>query len=201
MIVLAALPSLPAHASVRAWRAEGTVTSVFGTTSLLPLPVEAGDAFALTFSFDTEAVDEFVDPTTGSYAILGMSVTIDGTTLPVFDGQDGGGGIQIAMDPANPNRWGVSGCLGACESAAMDEFRFNMSFPPGTIASDALTDPPDPALATSFQFGQFSNDFPAPEEAFVDVELISLPEPAAALSLLAGAAVLAAARAAQARRR
>ena len=182
------LACAPASAGIRAWRAEGHVESVNGTTSLLPLPVEVGDTFALEFRFDSEEPDLVADPGLGAYPSLAFSVTVGANTLefPM-------GGIHVNVDGDFP-LWGVSACLvPSCESP-MDEARLNFFVEPGTILSDALTDPPGAAAGTSVQFGLFSNDFPNPEEANVDASLESLtfvPEPAGALSLCAGAAVLA----------
>jgi hypothetical protein len=190
-LALAVILASPASAGIRAWRAEGHVQSVAGTTSLLPLPAQAGDAFAIEFRFDSEEPDLSADPGVGGYPLLAFSVSIAGSTLDFP-----AGGIQVDTDGAF-NLWGVSACLLPCGEAPLDEARLNFYFPPDTIASDALTDPPGAAGTTSVQFGMFSNGLPDPGEASLDATLESLtfvPEPAGALSLCAGVAVLAAVR-------
>jgi hypothetical protein len=182
----------PAVAAIRTWRAEGHVESVSGTTSLLPLPAQVGDSFAIEFRFDSEEPDLIADPGVGAYPLLAFSVTVAENTLEFAPG-----GIQVDIDGI-PHLWGLSACLLPCiGDSPFDEARLNFFFAPGAIVSDALTDPPGAAGATSVQFGMFSNDFPGPDEANLDATLESLtfvPEPAGALSLCAGAAVLALAR-------
>jgi len=60
-----------------------------------------------------------------------------------------------------------------CSDPMIDEARLNLFFPPNTILSDMLTSPPDPSGA-NVQFGLFSRDLPAPEEAFVIATLDSI---------------------------
>jgi hypothetical protein len=182
------LACTPASALIRTWRAEGHVQSVSGTTSLLPLPAQVGDPFAIEFRFDSEEPDVAPTPTVGAYPLLAFSVTVAGSTLDFP-----AGGIQVDLD-GDSHLWGVSACVDASCDSPVDEARLNFFFAPGTIVSDTLTDPPGAAGATSVQFGLFSNDFPGPNEASLDASLESLidvPEPAGALSLCAGAAVLA----------
>lgn len=190
IVFVGAILSLPADASVRTWRVIGTVESVIGTESLLPLPAVVGDEYILDFSYDSAAVNLSVLPDFGQYPILSLSVSIASSTLEFIDGMGGQGFVTIQANMVDPNLWGVHACLGTCSSGTTDEARFNLFFPPNTILSNALTDPPDPAGAT-VQFGQFSRDFPAPEEAFVVATLTSVPEPGQALLLLVGAGFLA----------
>jgi hypothetical protein len=193
----------PAGATLREWRAEGVVTQVIGTESLLPLPAEVGDEYVIEFSYDSEAVDENVLPNFGRYEILSLSVSIAGTTLDFIDGDGGSGRVAIQANTVDPNLWGVSACLGECDLSGFDEARVNFFFPANTILSDALTDPPD-AAGAQIQFGQFSRDLPGIEEAFVVADLVSLtyvPEPGTAVLLLAGLVTLGSARGRQLRRR
>lgn len=194
LLVAGALLSLspPAGASIRAWRVTGSVESVIGTESLLPLPAAVGDEYIIDFSYDSETEDISALPDFGQYPILSLSVSIAGSTLDFIDGMGGQGAVAIQANAVDPNLWGVRACLGSCGDA-VDDARFNLFFPPDTILSDALTDPPDPTGA-SVQFGQFSRDLPAPEEAFVIATLESItfvPEPGRALLLLVGAGILA----------
>lgn len=202
LLVAGALLSLspPAGASIRAWRVTGTVESVIGTESLLPLPAAVGDEYIIDFSYDSDTEDISVLPDFGQYPILSLSVSIAGSTLDFIDGMGGQGAVAIQANAVDPNLWGVRACLGSCGDV-IDVARFNLFFPPDTILSDALTDPPDPTGA-SVQFGQFSRDVPAPEEAFVIATLESItfvPEPGRALLLLVGAGILASGAALRAR--
>jgi hypothetical protein len=183
--VAGAAVSLPASAAVRAWRALGTVSSVSGTTGLLPLPAAPGDDFELEFSYDDAAIDILPDADHGGYTIVSMRVTIAGSSLDWVGAGMGMGAIGIMANASDPNLWGVSGCPGTCDPE-VHEARLNFYFPPNTILSDTLTGPPDPAGA-SVQFGLHSSDSGASQEADVDVTLESVvPEPAGALLLAAG---------------
>jgi len=189
--------ALPATATVREWSAVGTVGTVGGTTSLLPLPAALGDEFELRFSYDDAATDLLPDPDRGAYPILSLRVTIAGSSLDWIDAGSGMGAIQIYANSVDQNHWGVSGCLGACDPD-YDEARLNFYFPQDTILSDALTPPPDATGASLVEFGLFSSTFGSPEESFVDVTLEAVvPEPAAALSLMAGILTLGAVRSAR----
>ena len=89
--------------------------------------------------------------------------------------------------------------LGVCDPDN-DEARLNFYFPPNTILSEALSDPPDATGATLVQFGLFSSTSGTPDEVQVDVALESVPEASAPLSLAAGILTLGAARLARRRR-
>ena len=183
--------AVPAGATVKGWRASGVVDAVFGTTSLLPLPATAGDAFVLQFAYDDAAAD--INPAirdSAGYPILAMTVSIAGNSLQWVGPGMGEGAVVIQANATDPNLWGVSACLTTCSDPLYDEARLNFFFPPNTILSDALTDPPDPAGA-SVQLGLFSRDSPAPEEAGLDATLDApVPEASAAWLLASALAAL-----------
>ena len=163
---------------------------MIGTAALLPLPAMVGDAFVLEFSYDDTVSDASPFPDSGSYPILFLSVSIAGSSLQWVGPSTGEGHIGIQANAIDPNLWGVSACLTTCSDPLIDEARLNLFFPPNTIPSDALTDPPDPTGAT-VQLGLFSRDTPAPEEAFVVATLDSIvPEPSAAWLLATALAAL-----------
>ncbi len=163
----------PAGAAVESWRASGMVSSVQGTPSLLPLPAAVGDDFVIRFSYEGTAADTLPNPDQASYPILSLSVSIAGNELEWVGPGLGEGHIGIQANSIDPNLWGVSGCLLPCSDPMLDEARLNLFFPVNTILSDALTSPPDPSSA-NVQFGLFSHDQGAPEEAFVIATLDSL---------------------------
>ena len=165
--------SAPAHAAVESWRASGTVNSLQGTPSLLPIAAAVGDDFVIRFSYDGTAADTAPSPDQGSYPILSLAVSIASNQLEWVGPGGGEGHVAIQANTIGQNLWGVSGCLLPCSDPMIDQARLNLFFPPNTIQSDALTGPPDPSGA-SVQFGLFSRDFPAPEEAFVIAPLDSI---------------------------
>jgi len=166
--------SAPARAAVESWRASGTVSSLQGTTSLLPLPAAVGDDFVLRFSYEGTAADTLPgSPNQGNYPVLSLAVSIEGNELEWVGPGVGEGHIGIQANTIDPNLWGISGCLLDCSDPMIDEARLNLFFPPNTILSDMLTSPPDPSGA-NVQFGLFSRDLPAPEEAFVIATLDSI---------------------------
>jgi len=185
--------SLPARATVVSWRAIGSVTSVQGTTGLLPLSAMVGDDFVLEFSYDDGASDTNASPDFGIYPILSLTVAIAGDSLDYVSQSNGEGRIAIQAHSLSSNLWGVTGSLRPFSDPSTDEARLNFFFPANTILSDALTPPPDPSGA-DVQFGLFSRDSPAPEEAFVVAGLDSItavPEVAAPWSLVTAIATLA----------
>src|SRR5512134_524439 len=88
--------SAPARAAVESWRASGTVSSLQGTTSLLPLPAAVGDDFVLRFSYEGTAADTIPGlPNQGSYPILSLVVSIAGNELEWVGPGGGQGHIGI----------------------------------------------------------------------------------------------------------
>lgn len=183
-IVVLALVSPPAGATVVAWRATGVVGNLQGNTSLLPLPGAPGDEFVLEFSYDDAGVDSEASANLGRYPILSLVVRVAAQSLTIVDETIGEGSIHIQANSVSSNVWSVSGCnpCGATE----DEARFSLFMPEGAILSDVLTPPPDPAGASAVQFLLRST---APgDEAFLVGSLESLqpvPEPGASPGALA----------------
>lgn len=198
----ATLP-VPAVATVVAYRATGSVESLLGNTSLLPLPALVGDDFVLEFSYDDTVADTIPgSPNAGNYPILTLVVSITGQELAYADPGSGGvGAIGIQANSAVQNLWGVSACLPTCSNVqTYDTARLNLFFPTNTILSDALTPPPDPGGAT-VQFGLFSRGGPS-DEAFLIASLdaiTAVPEPAVGAAVAVAALAALSARRARAR--
>ena len=200
---LGLLCAAPASAALRVYRALGTVSGVNGDVSLLPLAAEPGDDFTIEFSYDDAATDLVpAIPEIGGYPVLTYAVTVAGTTVDYATELEGEAFIHIQLG-GTEDLWGASACLVTCASEDYDEARLNFYFDADTFTTDALVPPPGPTGA-DIQFGLFSSRQDPASEASVDATLESLtlvPEPGAALSLGAGAFVLAAARSAGRRAR
>ena len=201
---LGLLCAAPASATLRVYRAVGTVLGANGDVSLLPLAAEPGDDFTIEFSYDDAAADLVpAIPEIGGYPVLTYAVTVAGTTVDYATALEGEAFVNIQLS-GTFDLWGVSACPVTCASEDYDEARLNFYFDADTFASDALVPPPGPIGAENVQFGLFSSRQDPASEASVDATLESLtlvPEPGAALSLAAGALVLGAARSAGRRAR
>lgn len=187
----------PGEAIVRTWRAEGTVNSLQGTVSLLPLAAQPGDAMLLEFSYDDAAPDQEADPSNGRFAVVSAVVTIGGETLDFL------GTVPLLNRVAtqiggSADRWDLSVCRADCGADDADEARLHFELPPGSRASDALLPQPLPEDATApAQFLLRSTNASEGTEAFAVGELDALvyvPEPGAPLTLAAGALALLGAR-------
>jgi hypothetical protein len=189
----------PAGATVRGLRIEGDVLEILGgPTSLFPLPVAADDELAIEFYFDDEVGDaEPDDPTVGLYPLGRLGVAVAGTEV-FYKGlvvPAGFGFIRVQTTPED-QLWSVGGCRGNCDPDDHDEVQFIVHLPGDPLTSDALVPPPAVAGAV-VEFLLVSSNASAAQSVTADVfptSLTELPEPAAPLSLAAGALVLAAAR-------
>jgi hypothetical protein len=197
---LALISASPAAAAVVSWRATGEVTSLQGTTALLPVVAMVGDPFVLEFSYDDASINGSPFPDRGDYPLLSLVASVGAQSVTFKSDAVGVGHIGIQANSVNPNVWGVSSCLPTCSNTdRYDTARLNFFFPVGTIPSEALTPPPDPAGAT-VQFGLFSRS--ATDEAFLIASLESVvpaPEAGAGAGVLAALAALSAVRCARAR--
>jgi hypothetical protein len=186
----------PASAVVQMWRAEGTVDNVQGTASLLPFVAEAGDPMVIEFSYDDAAPDQLADPNLGRFAILSASVTIAGATLDFFGSDPAQNRIQTQLS-SFADSWILSACRADCSADDEDEARLGFFLPVGSRGNDALLPRPQPGDADAIQFLLRSVNASAGQEAFIVGELgalIQVPEPATALSLAMGIAILGAIR-------
>lgn len=170
LCVCALLASEKGYAEVVSYRAEGTVTSISGDTSLLPLSSNVGDPITLDFSYDLNETDTNTTVSySGSYPATSMTVTLGSNPSTAVSMPT----VRTQSAPFT-DLWGIRGELGG------STVRLNFFLPTGSVSSDALTVPPSPVPpGTTVQFGFWANDPVGDNDAFVVAQLdqidISVP--------------------------
>lgn len=156
------LASEKSYAEVVSYRAEGTVTSISGDTSLLPLSSNVGDPITLDFSYDLNETDTNTTVSySGSYSAISMTVILGSNPSTTVSMPT----VRTQSAPFT-DLWGINCELGG------STVRLSLFLHTGSVSSDALTVPPSPVPSgTTVQFGFWANDPVGDNDAFVVAQL------------------------------